>query len=158
TITNAATGTIEALANNGGGRYLNCNLINQGAIIADAGTSIPYNGYTFTSSGGSLSGAIPFTNSIFNLTSGTLASPYLSFSTFNFNGGSVSGTVTLVASDLSIATSNAAHFLAQSSGTLHSNLAAGQVVTVQGDATWGNATLYVPDGWANSGTFYLDSD
>ncbi|HMC11964.1 MAG TPA: hypothetical protein VKH44_11765, partial [Pirellulaceae bacterium] len=56
TLTNAATGTISALAGDGGGRSLNAQLDNQGTINVGSGVTLPINGTFSNFNAGTLTG------------------------------------------------------------------------------------------------------
>lgn len=79
--------------------------------------------------------------------------------TFNFNGGSIGGTVTLLNSALAIGTGSigTASFVLEGSDTLTGNVAAGQTLSVQGSAVGGNATLTSTGNVTNAGTILLES-
>ena len=114
-------------------------------------------------SGGSLTLAVSSSISkIFTLSGGTLTPNgglSVNSTTFNFNGGSIGGTVTLLNSALAIGTGSigTASFVLEGSDTLTGNVAAGQTLSVQGSAVGGNATLTSTGNVTNAGTILLES-
>jgi RHS repeat-associated protein len=167
TFTNGATGTIEAMVGAGGSRYLNGTVVNQGTITVDASANLTAQNSTFSQNGGTLNvnGSWSDAQETFNFNGGTVnVSGYFQVSggTFNFNGGTTSSNaLTLVGATLNGAASASgqASFVVSAGGssTLSGTLAHGVTVTVQADASHGDATLNATNGAVNNGTINLTS-
>jgi len=127
-------------------------------------------GVTVTKSGGSINvqsvistAALSFSSTSMTITAGPSqfqAGLTLTSSSFNFNGGSIGGTVTLNNSALVIGSGStgAANFVMEGSDTLTGNVAAGQSLWVQGNGTTNSgATLTVAGNVTNHGTILLES-
>ena len=81
----------------------------------------------------------------------------MSGDTLNFNGGTIHGRPHLQASTLNLATGNGLDLLFTGSNTLSGNVAAGQMLLVQGNGTVGAATLTSANSYSSGGTITLDS-
>ena len=114
-------------------------------------------------SGGSLTLAANSSMSkSFTLSGGTLtpnAGLSVNSTTFNFNAGSIAGTVTLLNSALVIGTGStgAASFVVEGSDTLTGNVAAGQMLSIQGSSAGGDAILNLGGNVSNAGAILLES-
>ncbi len=167
TLTNAAGGVFNSNVGGGGTRAVSADLINNGTVNINTDT-------TFTKSSGSYTNNNAFniasgktfvingSSQIFTQASGTLTAGGqfdLTSAAFNFNGGTITGTPRLIAAALSIGngSTGAAMFSMRSSSTLSGDIAAAQTILVQGDNTFGAATLTAANGFTNSGMITLQS-
>ena len=163
TLINAAGGDITVNAANGGGRIINADLINQGTVNLNYGTSLPKSvtnegtfnvasgvtlgiagvGHTFQQKGGSLgiSGEMQFTAS----------------AVLDYDGGTITGTPLLRDSTLDAAPGvNAVSATFWGNSTLQGDLPQGSSVLVQA-LSGVNATLTSENGFTNAGMIALES-
>jgi hypothetical protein len=144
-LVNAPEGTIQVNAGSGGGRELNGNIVNQGAINVASGISLYGNGASkvFRQE----AGAINATN-LFTWADGR----------FDFVGGFLTGSVAVRNGSLGVeATAGASTLIAAGNSTLLANRAANVTVWVEG-GLYGDATLTTStNGSLNLGTIRLES-
>jgi hypothetical protein len=121
-------------------RFVTGNLTNNGTVKIDAGIAAQFNGTSaLTTNNGTFnnSGNVTFgTTSVFTQSAGLLinsGSFELNSDTFNFTGGNITGnSIELVNSSLSISATGTGHFTLSGTGNLNGNIAAAQVVSIQG--------------------------
>ena len=163
TLINAAGGDITVNAANGGGRIINADLINQGTVNLNYGTSLPKSvtnegtfnvasgvtlgiagvGHTFQQKGGSLgiSGEMQFTAS----------------AVLDYDGGTITGTPLLRDSTLDAAPGvNAISATFWGNSTLQGDVPQGSSALVQAISGL-SATLTSANGFTNAGTMALES-
>jgi RHS repeat-associated protein len=141
-LVNAPGGLIDVVRDGGGGRNLSGPVLNQGTLQVASDISLYANG-TFTQQAGSIavSGYLQFTHS-----------------TFHFDGGTVTGTVTVVDCALTIGAGSAgtARFALYGADSLAGDIAPGQTLALLTSYDY-NTTLTVAAGVVNAGTIRLDS-
>lgn len=167
TLTNAVGGLINSNVGTGGGRTIDADVVNNGTVNFNMGTTLTKTNGVFTNNAqtniASGVGLGIAANGVFTQAGGKLAiaeggSFVLDGDTFNFNGGSISGTPVLFGSALNIGPSStgAGSFSMRRSSTISGNIAAAQTVLVQSDG--GNtATLTAATGFTNAGTLTLEN-
>ncbi|MCX7417981.1 MAG: cadherin domain-containing protein, partial [Planctomycetia bacterium] len=174
TLTNAATGVLNSNIGGGGGRTFSGSLINNGTVNLNTDTTFSTANGNYTNNNAfniassktlTISGAAQ----VFTQAGGTLAvdGAFVMFNaTFNFNDSTevagpsvVTGVPVLIASTLNIGagSTGAGTFSTRAASTLTGNVAAAQTILVQGDNSFGAATLTAADGFTNAGTISLES-
>jgi hypothetical protein len=161
------SGTVETRTGSGGIRYFDGALDNMGSgtFLVDGPTTFrtgPFsNGGTFTVTNGnqlSITSGLDFTQQTGSLNvNGTFLQPS---GTFNFNGGNVTGSVSLANSTLNVGLGNigsGAFTLMGLSNSLGGDVAAAQSLRIEGNPTYGHATITALGSFENSGAIRLDS-
>ena len=159
-------GTINIETGSAGARTISANLVNNGTMNLNANTTFSKSSGVYTNVG-SLNIAVGRTltisgaNQVFNQNSGDLAiSGDFSFSlaTFNFTGGTITGTPLISNSALNIASGaiTPVSFTLRGTNTLIGNISPGQSLLVQGGPAV-NASLTAAAGFTNSGDITLSS-
>jgi hypothetical protein len=144
TLTNMPGGSIQVNAGSGGNRVLTGNITNLGTMSVAAGVVLRADGSTFTQAGGQVTADGLF---------------YLDNGVFNFTGGSLAGSVAVLRSTLSVATTVTTPSTVTAFGpsTLTSNLSTVVTVWVQGNNRFGQAILATSGPATNAGTILLQS-
>ena len=170
-LTNTATGVINVNTGTGGSRTIAANLINNGTVNLNESTTFSKSSGSYTNNGDfNLADGETLTingsSQTFHQNGGTLdllgTSALFDLSnsaTFNFNGGSITGTPRLTSTTLNIGndSNGAAEFSIRGSANFSGNVAPGQIIRVQGDATNGSATLTAAGNFSNSGNITLET-
>ncbi len=138
------TGTIQVLAGTGGGRTMAASVDNQGTFFCQTGTVCTFanDQRTFRQLAGALNvpGRVRF-----------------DLGSFAFAAGIVTGIPEVDRCSISLTGTDPIDLVAFRNCTLTSGLASGQSITVQGNSTFGNASLTSASGFSNAGTLTLDS-
>ena len=175
TLTNTASGTVNVISTGVGARQISAALNNSsgGNLNVDASLLFARSGAVHTNTGTasiannqsvSFSGSQTWNQEtlgtlkvdVDTVAAGTGAFE-MSGDTLNFNGGTIQGRPQLNSSTLNLATGNGLDLLFTGSSTLSGNVAAGQMLLVQGNGTVGAATLTSANSYSNGGTITLDS-
>jgi RHS repeat-associated protein len=164
TLTNATLGEINVNAGNGGGRTIDAELINHGALNVNRAVSLPKkitNDGTFRVAS-DVTLDITGDGHTFHQSTGLLnISGLLHFSAgavFEYDRGSIIGTPLFTSAVLDIApTAPGTTFTTRGASTLRGNLSQGQTVLVLADGFVGHSSLTSANGFTNSGTINLES-
>ncbi|MCK4343282.1 MAG: hypothetical protein KAY37_16330 [Phycisphaerae bacterium] len=167
TLNIAASGVINVNPGDGGARTISADLTNDGTINLNTPTSFTRNGGIYTNNAAfniasDASLAISGNSQTFNQEAGTLAIDgafNMGQNTFNFNGGTITGTPLLDDSALNIGESatTAASFTMHGLSTLSGDISAGQTILVEGSYSDGHALLTAAEGFTNAGTITLET-
>jgi hypothetical protein len=169
TLTNAATGIINSNQGTAGGRTISANLTNNGTININTDTSFSKSSGVYTNTnaiavaaGKTLS--INGSSQVFNQNDGTLSGTgtlSVANATFNFNGGTTTGSPVLLTNSAlnggAVATQSANFTVHGGSSTFSGIVNAATTIWVQGSNAVGSATLTAPAGFTNAGTIRLES-
>ena len=145
TLVNAPEGIIQVNVGAGNSRTLNANVVNQGTINVASGINLYGNGAgkVFRQEAGSINGAGWFT---------------WADGEFDLVGGSISGAVYVRNGTLDVAwTAGATTIYAAGNTTLLENRSTQATVWVEGNSSYGHATLTTAQGAVNAGTIHLES-
>jgi len=166
-LTNAVGGVINSNVGTGGGRTISADVVNNGTVNFNMGTALTKTSGVFTNNAQTnIAAGVGLgiaANGVFTQAAGELSiseggSFVLDGDTFNFNGGSISGTPIFFDSALNIGPSStgAGTFSMRRNSSISGNIAAAQTVLVQSDG--GNtATLTAATGFTNAGTLILEN-
>ncbi len=168
TLTNHPSGVINVNAGSGGPRYVRASIDNQGAINLSASTNFDRGSTTFENKGTLTIAAAgqfynPSQSHVFTQTSGTIANSgefRADGTTFNFNGGSISGNDPILhfsTLNIGAASMGAGAFRLRSASALSGDIQPGQTVWVEGRSGWGNAEVGAATGFTNHGTLRLQT-
>jgi len=166
-LTNDASGLIDFQAGAGGTRYLYANLTNNGQVSVGAETKLTKSSGQYTNNGtftiaGSKTLTMTSSNQQFTQAAGTLTIDGafdISTATFNYDGGTITGTPVLTSSTLNVGLGGTAPatFRMHKGCTLSGDLSAGQVITADTNSVGAPATLTAANGFTNAGTIELTS-
>ncbi len=159
------TGSIDVLAGSGGGRSYNWHLNNSGGTVNidanasfDRGNGVHTNAGTFNILAGR-SLTISGNAQTFNQNAGLLdidGTFDIVSNTFNFNGGTMTGTPRLTHSTLNIGGTSDGTILTRGSGAMSGDIAAGQTVLVRGESGL-HTSIVAATSFTNRGTLTFDS-
>ena len=160
-------GTINVEPGTTGARTIVANLVNNGAVNLNANTTFSRSSGVYTNNA-SLSIAtgktltISGASQVFNQNSGDLAVSgdfRFSSATFNFNGGTITGTPVLTSSNLNISpgATTSVNFTLRNSNNLSGDVNPGQSLLIQGSSAGSHASLTAATGFTNSGDITFSS-
>ncbi len=166
-LTNAAGGLIDFQTGAGGTRNLYANLTNNGQVTVGAETKLTKSSGQYTNNGtftiaGSKTLTMTSSNQQFTQAAGTLTIDGafdISTATFNYDGGTITGTPVLTYSTLNVGPGGTAPatFRMHGACSLSGDLSAGQVITADTNSVGAPATLTAANGFTNAGTIELTS-
>ncbi len=145
TLVNAPEGVLQVNLGAGNNRLLNANVLNQGTVNVAGGIGLYCNGAgkLFRQEAGSINGL-----GLFTWADGE----------FDFVGGALSGGVYVRDGAVDVAASaGASTIYAAGNTTLVANRSTQATVRVQGNSSYGQATLTTAQGAVNAGTIHLES-